>query len=75
MIGVKTTIGKARPGKTRQSYRQQFIAAERRKYIYAYFKSGDFACCSAAGEIVWQLNLQDKYGEDTLWWDLGTSPV
>ncbi len=21
------------------------------------------------------MNLQEKYGEDTLWWDLGTSPV
>jgi outer membrane protein assembly factor BamB len=28
-----------------------------------------------AGKLVWQQNLQSLYGEDTLWWDLGTSPV
>ena len=27
------------------------------------------------GKIVWQKNLQKEYGKDTLWWDLGTSPV
>jgi outer membrane protein assembly factor BamB len=27
------------------------------------------------GNKLWQVNLQDKYGKDTLWWDLGTSPV
>jgi outer membrane protein assembly factor BamB len=40
-----------------------------------YFKSGDLACLDYQGQIVWQKNLQDLYGEDTLWWDLGTSPV
>jgi FkbM family methyltransferase len=25
--------------------------------------------------VVWQTNLQQRFGEDTLWWDLGTSPV
>ena len=23
----------------------------------------------------WKINLQEIYGKDTLWWDLGTSPV
>ena len=45
------------------------------KHVYAYFKSGDLACVDFAGKIVWQTNLQKEYGEDTLWWDLGTSPV
>jgi outer membrane protein assembly factor BamB len=27
------------------------------------------------GEIKWHVNLQDRYGEDTLWWDLGSSPT
>ena len=27
------------------------------------------------GKKVWELNLQDQYGKDTLWWDEGTSPV
>lgn len=43
--------------------------------VFAYFKSGDFGCFTVEGEQKWHLNLQEKYGEDTLWWDLGTSPV
>ena len=27
------------------------------------------------GELNWKINLQEQYGEDTLWWDLGTSPI
>ena len=43
--------------------------------VFVYFKSGDFGCFSLGGDLKWQQNLQDKFGEDTLWWDLGTSPV
>ncbi|MFN9717453.1 MAG: PQQ-binding-like beta-propeller repeat protein [Planctomycetota bacterium] len=43
--------------------------------IFAYFKSGDFGCFTVTGEQKWHLNLQQKFGADTLWWDLGTSPV
>jgi len=42
---------------------------------FAYFRSGDLGCVDAEGNIRWQKNLQDAYGEDTLWWDLGTSPI
>ena len=45
------------------------------KYVFAYYKSGDLACLDFAGEIVWHKSLQSLYGDDTLWWDLGTSPV
>ena len=41
----------------------------------SYFKSGTLACLDFDGNELWQMNLQDKYGKDTLWWDLGTSPV
>jgi outer membrane protein assembly factor BamB len=40
-----------------------------------YFKSGDLACLDVSGKLLWQHNLQDDFGADTLWWDLGTSPV
>jgi outer membrane protein assembly factor BamB len=43
--------------------------------IFAYFRSGDLACVNNRGEVQWQLNLQDRFGEDTLWWDLGSSPT
>ncbi len=44
-------------------------------YVFAYFRSGDLACVDLAGKVVWQRNLQTEFGEDTLWWDLGSSPV
>lgn len=43
--------------------------------IYAYFRSGDLACVGSDGQVQWQTNLQSRYGEDTLWWDLGSSPT
>jgi outer membrane protein assembly factor BamB len=43
--------------------------------VFAYFKSGDLAAVTLEGKKVWEHNLQEMFAEDTLWWDLGTSPV
>ena len=43
--------------------------------IFAYFRSGNLACVDREGNVRWETNLQDRYGEDTLWWDLGSSPI
>lgn len=43
--------------------------------VFVYFKSGDLGCFDPDGTLRWQTNLQQRFGEDTLWWDLGTSPV
>ncbi|QEG35524.1 PQQ-binding-like beta-propeller repeat protein [Bythopirellula goksoeyrii] len=43
--------------------------------LIVYYKSGTLACLDLAGKVLWESNLQEQYGEDTLWWDLGTSPV
>lgn len=44
--------------------------------VWVYYKSGALACLNLAdGSVEWQTNLQEKFGADTLWWDLGTSPV
>jgi outer membrane protein assembly factor BamB len=43
--------------------------------VVVYFKSGTVACLDLEGKPLWQINLQEKYGEDKLWWDQGTSPV
>lgn len=45
------------------------------EHVFFYFKSGDFACVDMEGKIVWHVNLEDEFGGNTLWWDLGTSPV
>lgn len=46
--------------------------------VFVFFKSGDLACLDFDGNIVWRANLQKLFGadtKDTIWWDMGTSPV
>lgn len=46
--------------------------------IFAYFKSGDFGCFDFDGELQWETNVFERFAKvtsETLWWDLGTSPV
>lgn len=43
--------------------------------VVAYFKSGTVACVDLDGKPLWQINLQENYGKDKLWWDQGTSPI
>jgi outer membrane protein assembly factor BamB len=45
------------------------------KHVVAYYKSGALACFDVAGKELWKTNLQDRFSKDTLWWDLGTSPI
>jgi outer membrane protein assembly factor BamB len=70
-----TEVGAERPGKHQKATGANPSIVTDGEHLWAYFKSGDLACLDLEGKIVWQLNLQQKYGEDTLWWDLGTSPV
>ena len=72
----KTTIGKQGiKGKHRKASGSNPSAATDGRHLYVYFKSGDLACLTLAGKLVWTTNLQQAWGKDTLWWDLGTSPV
>lgn len=68
-------IGSQRNGKHKMGSGSNPSPVTDGKHVWAYFKSGDFACLDFKGDIVWQTNLQSKFGDDTLWWDLGTSPV
>lgn len=43
--------------------------------VYIFFKSGQLAALELSGEVRWEMNLFKKFGEDKLWWDVGTSPV
>lgn len=69
------TLGKEVPGKNKKATGSNPSPVTDGEHIFAYFKSGDLAAFDFDGKLVWQLNLQKEYGEDTLWWDLGTSPV
>ena len=71
----RVIVGAERPGKNKKASGSNPSCVTDGQHVYAYFKSGDLACVDFAGKIVWQTNLQKEYGEDTLWWDLGTSPV
>ncbi|MFO0817490.1 MAG: PQQ-binding-like beta-propeller repeat protein [Pirellulales bacterium] len=70
-----TAVGNEKPGKHKKATGANPSAVTDGKFVYAYFKSGDLACVDFAGKLVWKHNLQEQFGEDTLWWDLGTSPV
>ncbi len=68
-------LGSQREGKHRNGTGSNPSPVTDGKHVVVYFKSGTVACLNFAGEVQWQINLQEMYGESTLWWDLGTSPL
>ena len=69
-------LGAERPGKHKKATGCNPSPVTDGRHVWVYFKSGELACLGLAdGEPVWRTNLQERFGEDTLWWDLGTSPV
>ncbi|WP_437187411.1 PQQ-binding-like beta-propeller repeat protein [Planctomicrobium sp. SH668] len=71
----RTFLNTAAPGKHKKGSGANPSPVTDGERVFVYFKSGDFAALDFDGNILWQQNLQTMYGEDTLWWDLGTSPV
>lgn len=69
------TLGEERPGKHQNGSGSNPSPVTDGEALYVYYKSGTLASLTLDGDLNWQINLQEKYGEDTLWWDLGTSPV
>lgn len=45
------------------------------EHVFAYFKSGRVVGMTLEGKKLWEVNVQEEYGKDHLWWDQGTSPV
>lgn len=43
--------------------------------VYVYFKSGTLAAIGLDGKVRWKTNLPERFGPDTLYWDIATSPV
>lgn len=68
-------VGADRGGKHKKGSGSNPSAVVDGDLVYAYFRSGDLACATKDGKLVWQTNLQKEFGEDTLWWDLGSSPT
>lgn len=71
----KTKLGTERAGKHRNGSGSNASPATDGKSVFAYFKSGNFAALDFMGKILWQTNLVEAFGRDTLYWDHGTSPV
>jgi outer membrane protein assembly factor BamB len=68
-------LGKERPGKHKNGSGSNPSPITDGENLFVYYKSGTVASLTLDGELNWKTNLQEKFGEDTLWWDLGTSPV
>jgi len=72
----RRVLGAERPGKHKKATGSNPSPVTDGTHVWVYFKSGELACLALAdGGLVWRTNLQDRFGEDSLWWDLGTSPV
>ena len=74
-IQWQTSLGSDRGNKHRKGSGSNPSPVTDGNFVAAYFRSGDLACLNMAGKVVWSVNLQDEFGEDTLWWDLGSSPL
>ncbi len=73
--GWKVALGTDRGGKHRKGGGSNPSPVTDGQNVVAYFRSGDLAAVGTDGKVRWQVNLQEKFGEDTLWWDLGSSPL
>ncbi|MFM9059696.1 MAG: PQQ-binding-like beta-propeller repeat protein [Planctomycetaceae bacterium] len=72
----RRVLGAERAGKHKKATAANPSPVTDGTHVWVYFKSGELACLQLAdGKEVWRTNLQERFGEDTLWWDLGTSPV
>ena len=72
------TLGVELPGKHRKATGSNPSPLTDGEHVFVYFKSGDLGCYSLNGELIWNVNVHDGFGEvtdESLWWDLGNSPV
>ena len=71
----RVTLGKQKPGKHPRGSGSCPSVVTDGERLFAYFKSGTLAAFDFDGKILWKTNLQESYGKNSLFWDLGTSPV
>ncbi len=71
----QTVLGAERAGKNRNGSGSNPSPATDGENVCVYFKSGNLAVVDFDGKIRWKTNLQERFGKDTLNWDIGTSPV
>jgi outer membrane protein assembly factor BamB len=71
----QTVFEKEDAGKHRNGSGSNASPVSDGKAIYVYFKSGTLAAVDPSGKVLWQTNIVERFGKDTLYWDHGTSPV
>jgi len=71
----QVTLGKQIPGKHPRGSGSCPSIVTDGKRLFAYFKSGRLAALDFDGKILWKTNLRESYGDISMFWDLGTSPV
>jgi outer membrane protein assembly factor BamB len=71
----QTPLGPERPGKHRNGSGSNPSPATDGRSLFVYFKSGMLAALDLDGKILWKINVQERFGKDTFFWDVGTSPV
>jgi outer membrane protein assembly factor BamB len=45
------------------------------KHVFAFFGTGDFACCDFDGRIVWQFNAEERYGKFDILHGMHVTPL
>ena len=71
----RTTVGTEIEGKHRNGSGSNPSPATDGNNIFIYHKSGNLAALDFEGKQRWKINLTERFGKDTLYWDYGTSPV
>lgn len=71
----RTKLAGERRGKHRNGSAANSSPATDGNLLFGYFKSGELAALDLSGKILWTTNLQERFAKDTLYWDIGTSPV
>lgn len=71
----RTTFGKENAGKHRNGSGSNASPVSDGEAVFVYFKSGTFAAVEQDGSVRWKMDLVERFGPETLFWDHGTSPV
>jgi outer membrane protein assembly factor BamB len=45
------------------------------KHVWSFMATGDLACLTVAGELVWQMNVQQEYGKFDIAFGMSATPV
>lgn len=71
----RAKLGPEKKGKHRNGSAANSSPVTDGKNLFVYFKSGELAALDLSGNVLWTTNLQERFAKDTLFWDIGTSPV